>query len=499
MTSQMLDLYLTCLSLLILFGLSLGSLLTGNTYDSLYSNVQPANLSESYDRIKRIPLRHFELVHDSVPGRRHMGVIGPDAQKHFPESVEVVPTYSIPNKDRKQPPTTLFNYPLVDKSVIFMHGLAAIQELIRLQESLEESVSSMLKIRKEYETMFADIERRLSMEVSSQLIEQKSLVQQEILLAKKTLELDTVRALMEKEAIEVEVRDERALLMYKEELSRNRMIQQDHLAHMSMERTLLLERQLAEKREIFRMNTANTLQKRKVEYSMTLEEKKKEFEMEKIRAELSARMEEEKMKENVAIKKMQTQAKLDTQRHLDLIRSILQQIAILTKDFFSDTERLTYTVCSLLALMLLYYSIKELISVVRDFVKARLGRPSLVRETSVHTIFFMMFSAILRIPEFVTGENSTKKRKSVLEHFQNVLLCDEDKHRVVQLALATMNTRRSGNSYRHLLLHGPPGTGKTLLARHLAECSGMDYAIMSGGDVGPLGEDAVTQLHGLFR
>jgi ATPase family AAA domain-containing protein 3A/B len=27
----------------------------------------------------------------------------------------------------------------------------------------------------------------------------------------------------------------------------------------------------------------------------------------------------------------------------------------------------------------------------------------------------------------------------------------------------------------------------------------MDYAIMSGGDVGPLGDDAVNQLHGLFR
>ena len=27
----------------------------------------------------------------------------------------------------------------------------------------------------------------------------------------------------------------------------------------------------------------------------------------------------------------------------------------------------------------------------------------------------------------------------------------------------------------------------------------MDYAIMSGGDVGPLGEDAVNQLHSLFK
>lgn len=72
--------------------------------------------------------------------------------------------------------------------------------------------------------------------------------------------------------------------------------------------------------------------------------------------------------------------------------------------------------------------------------------------------------------------------------------------------------------HRHLLLHGPPGTGKTLFARTLARqsgahlringyqwipipvgyhffcllCSGLDYAIMSGGDVGPLGKDAVS-------
>ena len=43
------------------------------------------------------------------------------------------------------------------------------------------------------------------------------------------------------------------------------------------------------------------------------------------------------------------------------------------------------------------------------------------------------------------------------------------------------------------------GTGKTLIARRLAQTSGMDYAILSGGDVAPLGEDAVNQLHALFR
>lgn len=48
------------------------------------------------------------------------------------------------------------------------------------------------------------------------------------------------------------------------------------------------------------------------------------------------------------------------------------------------------------------------------------------------------------------------------------------------------------------MIHGPPGTGKTLWAKSLATESGMDFAIMAGGDVAPLGKDAVTELHNLF-
>ena len=55
--------------------------------------------------------------------------------------------------------------------------------------------------------------------------------------------------------------------------------------------------------------------------------------------------------------------------------------------------------------------------------------------------------------------------------------------------------------------HCTAGTGKTLLARQLAKASGMDYAIMSGGDVSSLsatgsngsGTSAVDQLHALFK
>ena len=43
-----------------------------------------------------------------------------------------------------------------------------------------------------------------------------------------------------------------------------------------------------------------------------------------------------------------------------------------------------------------------------------------------------------------------------------------------------------------------PGTGKSMAAKRLARTAGMDYAIMSGGDVAPLGSGAVSQLHDMF-
>lgn len=91
-----------------------------------------------------------------------------------------------------------------------------------------------------------------------------------------------------------------------------------------------------------------------------------------------------------------------------------------------------------------------------------------------------------------------------------------------RIAQGTVNTKRHGAAYRHMMFHGPPGiycdrrnvcfcnayillnsypylliqgTGKTLFARSLALNSGLDYAIISGGDFAPLGRDAVTQLH----
>ena len=49
-----------------------------------------------------------------------------------------------------------------------------------------------------------------------------------------------------------------------------------------------------------------------------------------------------------------------------------------------------------------------------------------------------------------------------------------------------------------MMFFGPPGTGKTLFAKKLAMQSGLEYAVMVGSNIAPLGSDAVTELNKIF-
>merc|ERR1719188_141782 len=81
---------------------------------------------------------------------------------------------------------------------------------------------------------------------------------------------------------------------------------------------------------------------------------------------------------------------------------------------------------------------------------------------------------------------------------EKIVLEEELSERLTWTTNSLVNAKQNGTPFRHLLLHGAPGTGKTLFARTLARQSGLDYAIMSGGDVGPLGHNAVQEVNKLF-
>ncbi|KAM3682761.1 hypothetical protein ACJW31_12G096300 [Castanea mollissima] len=131
-----------------------------------------------------------------------------------------------------------------------------------------------------------------------------------------------------------------------------------------------------------------------------------------------------------------------------------------------------------------------------SYVDSILGHPSLIRESSRGKYPWPgSFSRAMSTLSRGVDKGSASKNGNA---FGDVVLHPSLQKRIEQLACATANTKSHQAPFRNMLFYRPPGTGKTMAARKLARKSGLDYALMTGGDVAPLGPQAVTKIHWLF-
>ena len=81
---------------------------------------------------------------------------------------------------------------------------------------------------------------------------------------------------------------------------------------------------------------------------------------------------------------------------------------------------------------------------------------------------------------------------------QGVILEKNLEDQLREISYAVLNRKKHFAPAKNLMFYGPPGTGKTLFAKKLAMKSGLEYAVMVGSDIAPLGPLAVRELNNLF-
>uniref|UniRef100_A0AAX7U058 AAA+ ATPase domain-containing protein n=1 Tax=Astatotilapia calliptera TaxID=8154 RepID=A0AAX7U058_ASTCA len=288
-----------------------------------------------------------------------------------------------------------------------------------------------------------------------------------------------IQAEERRKTLNEESKQHQARAQYQDKLARQRYEDQLRQQQAMNEESLRKQEESVQKQEAMRKAT--------IEHEMELRHKN---ELLRIEAESKARAKVERENADIIREQIRLKAAEHRQTVLESIKTAGAVFGEGFRAFVSDWDKVTATVAGLTLLAVGVYSARNATAVAGRYIEARLGKPSLVRETSRFTV-----AEAVKHPVKVTTKRLKSKPQDALE---GVVLSPSLEERVRDIAIATRNTRQNNGLYRNILMYGPPGTGKTLFAKKLAVHSGMDYAIMTGGDVAPMGRDGVTAMHKVF-
>ncbi|XP_072930516.1 ATPase family AAA domain-containing protein 3A homolog [Epargyreus clarus] len=284
-----------------------------------------------------------------------------------------------------------------------------------------------------------------------------------------------------RKTLQEETKQHQMRAQYADQLAKKRYEEQLAQQQQAQEEILRRQEESVAKQEALRRAT--------IEHEMELREKNK---LKAIEAEARARAKADRENRDITIEQIRLKAAEDRTTILESIKTAGSVVGAGLNALVTDWNKTLAAAGGLSLLALGVYAAKGATSVTARFIEARIGKPTLVNETSRFSILEAVKHPILTASRVVT------RFKKPSDALSGVILSPILENRLRDIAIATKNTRLNKGFYRNLLMYGPPGTGKTLFSKKLAMHSGMEYAILTGGDVAPMGKEAVAAIHKVF-
>ncbi|KAL6508218.1 hypothetical protein OROHE_021760 [Orobanche hederae] len=353
--------------------------------------------------------------------------------------------------------------------------------LLRGAEALKE-ISSSSHAKKVFELLNKQEETRQH-ELAAKLAEYKAL--------KAHAETERQRVIYDeqKKLAQQQAQVKSQTLRYEDELARKRMQAENELQRTRNQELVKMQEESSMRQEAARRATEEQIQAQRRQTEREKAETERETIKVRIMAEAEGRAHEAKLAEDVNRRMLVARANAERDKWITAINTTFDHIGGGLRAILTDQNKLIVAVGGVTALAAGVYTTREGARVIWSYVDRILGQPSLIRESSRGKYPWSgLFSRAMSRSSGSQNGNG----------FGDVILHPPLQKRIQQLSNATANTKAHQAPFRNMLFYGPPGTGKTMAARELARKSGLDYALMTGGDVAPLGSQAVTKIHQMF-
>jgi ATPase family AAA domain-containing protein 3A/B len=263
-----------------------------------------------------------------------------------------------------------------------------------------------------------------------------------------------------------------------------------------------MQESVAERQESLRQVTEEKVQAARRQTDAMKAELERETLRAKALAEAEGRAAEARASEDVTRRLLLSRIEAETTKAVAVLQAAATNLGEGARALLSDPRKLGTAVGGATALALGVYGAREGTRFGFRYLERVLGQPSLVRETSRRSPWQRIFGGRPPAAGMVTDAAAAGAEGSAAAAavpLRDVVLEHSLAARVRGLAAATAATREHGAPFRNMMFYGPPGTGKTLAAKRLARYSGLDYAVLSGGDVAPLGAQARALLAACVR
>lgn len=356
-------------------------------------------------------------------------------------------------------------------------------------EALERGATALREINKSpYAKQVLDITKQQEVTKQQESKEREAEAQRHAALLSK--EREAIRWEEERKAEEQRAQVNARMKQYEDELARKRMMADHELQRQRQAELIKLQEESTARQEGERLRVEQQIQAERRAAEQYAADLQKQIQRERALSEAQGRILEQRENEDVHRRAALLKYSEETKKMVEGINAVMNHLGSAALELITDKNKLLTALAGTTALFLGLYGARETTRVVGRSVERWLGTPKLVRDTSR--------KSPLNPSRWFSGGPGTKTAEEVKKNFSDIILPQNLHTSVRQLAASAANTKRHGAPFRHMLFYGPPGTGKTLAAKRLALTSGLDFAIMSGGDVAPLGGGAVTQLHETF-